>query len=84
MESAEIYKTVRVRLGNIGRTLYIDYRNNPNEEFQPIMQQEINIPVNKEARYYPGISFATPISSISPNAIGNIFVKNIHTEGAAS
>jgi hypothetical protein len=84
VESAEIYKTVRVRLGNIGRTLYIDYRNNPNEEFQPIMQQEINIPVSKEARYYPGISFATPISSISPNAIGNIFVKNIHTEGAAS
>jgi hypothetical protein len=83
VESAEIYKTVRVRLGNVGRTLYIDYRNNPNEEFQPILQREINIPVNPGITYYPGISFVTPISSISPAAIGNIFVKNIHTEGAA-
>jgi hypothetical protein len=81
VESTEVYKTVRVRLGNIGRTLYIDYRNNPNEEFQPILQKEINILINKNVTYCPGISFATPISSISPAAIGNIFVKNIHTEG---
>ena len=79
--SAEIYKTVRVRLGNIGRTLYIDYRNNPEEEFQPILQKEVNILVEKDLFYFPGISFVTPISSISPNSIGNIFVKNIHTEG---
>ena len=82
VESAEIYKTVRVRLGNVGRTLYIDYRNNPNEDFQLILQKDINILVEQNTSYYAGISFATPISSISSSAIGNIFVKNIHTEGA--
>lgn len=81
VESAEIYKTVRVRLGNVGRTLYIDYRNNPEEEFQLILQKDVNIPVSRSITYYPGISFATPISSTLPKAIGNIFVKNIHTEG---
>lgn len=79
--SGEIYKTVRARLGNIGRTLYIDYRNDPSEEFQPILEKDIDIVVDPNTKYYPGISFVTPISSISRNAIGNIFVKNIHTEG---
>jgi hypothetical protein len=79
--SGEIYKTVRARLGNVGRTLYIDYRNNPNEEFQPILEKDINIYVDPSVKYYPGISFVTPISSISREAIGNIFVRNIHTEG---
>jgi hypothetical protein len=81
VQSAAIYKTVRVRVGNIGRTLYIDYRNNPEEEFRLILQKDISIPVYKGIGYYPGISFATPISSTSPLAIGNIFVKNIHIEG---
>lgn len=81
VESADIYKTLRARLGNIGRTLYIDYRNNPEEEFQLILQKDINILVEQNLSYYAGISFVTPISSISPNSIGNIFVKNIHTEG---
>lgn len=79
--SGEIYKTLRARLGNIGRTLYIDYRNNVSEEFQPIIQYDINIPVNTTVKYYPGVSFATPLSSISPAATGNIFIKNIHIEG---
>lgn len=82
VESGEIYKTVRARLGNVGRTLYIDYRNNPNEDFQLLLQKDINILVEQNASYYAGISFVTPISSISPDAIGNIFVKNIHTEGS--
>lgn len=82
VESAAIYKTVRVRLGNVGRTLYIDYRNNPTEQFQPILKQNVSLGLPVSAFLHVGVSFATPISSISTNAIGNIYLKNFHVEGS--
>lgn len=84
VESAAKYKTIRARLGNVGRTLYIDYRNNPKEQFQPILEKNLslNLPISSFVRV--GVSFATPISSISTNAIGNIFLKNFHVEGSTN
>lgn len=84
VESAAIYKTVRARLGNIGRTLYIDYRNNPTEQFQPIFEQNVSLGLPLSAFVHVGVSFATPISSVSTNAIGNIFFKNFHVEGSTN
>lgn len=82
VESAAIYKTIRARLGNVGRTLYIDYRNNPTEQFQPILEKSVSLNLPVSAFAHAGVSFATPISSFNNNAIGNIFIKNFHIEGS--
>jgi len=84
VESAAIFKTVRARLGNVGSTLYIDYRNNPKEDFQPIFKKDITLSVPVSSFVRVGISFATPISSSSVNSIGNIYLKNFSVEGTAN
>lgn len=80
-ESADIYKTIRVRLGNVGRTIYIDYRNSPTDQFESIFSKDITLTLPVSTLYNVGVSFATPISSSNLNAKGNIFIKNFHVEG---
>jgi hypothetical protein len=81
VESAAIFKTVRARLGNVGSTLYIDYRNSPDEDFQPIFKRNITLSVPVSSYVKVGVSFATPISSSNVNSIGNIYLKNLSIEG---
>lgn len=81
VESGAIFKTVRARLGKVGRTLYIDYRNNPYEDFKPIFEKDITLSIPVSSYAYAGVSFATPISSSSLQTIGNIYIKNFHVEG---
>ena len=82
VESAANFKTVRARLGNIGRTIYIDYRNNPKEQFQKILEKDVTLGLPITAFLHAGISFATAISASQTNAVGNIFLKNFHVEGS--
>jgi hypothetical protein len=81
VENTINFKTIRVRLGNIGRTIYIDYRDNPKDEFQKILERDVTLGLPITSFLHAGVSFATPISSSQPNAIGNIFLKNFHVEG---
>jgi hypothetical protein len=82
VESAVNFKTVRVRLGNVGRTIYIDYRNNPKEQFQRILEKDVSLGLPITAFLHAGVSFVTPISSSQSKAIGNIFIRNFHVEGS--
>jgi hypothetical protein len=82
VESGAIFKTIRARLGKVGNTLYIDYRNNPTEDFKPIFQKDITLGIPVSSYVYVGISFATPISSSSLQSIGNIYLKNFSVEGS--
>lgn len=84
VESAAIYKTIRARLGNFGRTIYVDYRYSPNEDFINILTKTISAVITDTTYYKVGVSFATPISSSNANSTGNIYFKNFHTEGATS
>jgi len=81
VESSVKFKTVRTRLGNLGRTLYIDYRNNPTEQFQQIFEKNVSLGLPITAFLHPGVSFVTSISSNRSSSIGNIFLKNFHVEG---
>jgi len=83
VESEVRYKTIRARLGNVGRTLFVDYRYNPDDDFKPLLQQDINLNITSNTLYKAGASFATPISSNNINKVGNIYFKNFHTEGSA-
>ena len=83
VESALNYKTIRTRLGNLGRTLYIDYRNNANEYFKNILTKDITLYPSITSLYKVGVSFATPISSDNYVHTGKIYFKNFHIEGAS-
>lgn len=84
VESAAIFKTVRARLGNVGSTLFIDYRNNPQEDFQPIFKKDITLSVPVSSFVKVGISFATPLCSNNVNSIGTIYLKNFSIEGTSN
>ena len=83
VETSVKYKTIRARLGNVGRTLYVDYRNYPDEDFKPLFEQNVNLNIAADTLYKVGASFATPISSNNNNSVGTIYFKNFHTEGSA-
>jgi hypothetical protein len=74
------YKTIRARLGNVGRTLYIDYRNTPEEDFKLLLQKDVDLNIVSSTKYKVGASFATGFGGIKAD-IGVIYFKNFHTEG---
>lgn len=75
------YKTIRARLGNVGRTLYVDYRNTPDDDFKSLLVKDVSLNIASTTKYKVGASFATPISSNDPDRIGVIYFRNFHTEG---
>ena len=75
------FKTVRARLGNIGRTLYIDYRESADDDFKSIFEHAVNLTFDQTTKFKVGASFATPTYTDTLSCMGNIYVKNFHTEG---
>ena len=82
VESSVKYKTIRARLGNIGKKLYIDYRYNVEDDFKPLLEYDLNLNITETTKYKVGVSFATPIGSDLGSAAGNIYIRNFHTEGS--
>jgi len=84
IEDTLTYKTIRVRLGNVGRTIYVDYRYSPEEEFRNLISQDVTLNFATSTFYNAGISFASPISSIQNNRVGKMYLKNFHVEGTTN
>ena len=72
-------KTIRARLGNIGRTLYIDYSYSANEDFINILTQDVTFTIAPSSRIRPGITFATQVSGSS--SVTRVFFGNLTVEG---
>lgn len=72
-------KTIRARLGNVGQTLYIDYRYSANEEFVNIITQNVTFTITPSSRFRPGITFAKPVSGNS--TVPTVFFSNLTVEG---
>jgi hypothetical protein len=83
VESSVKYKTIRARLGNVGKKLYVDYRYNVEDNFKPLLEYDVDLNITSATKYKAGISFATPISSNLNSAIGNVYIRNFHTEGSS-
>jgi len=47
-------RTVRARLGNYGRTIYVDYKLQGEEFFTPILKQDVSLTFDSSTRYRPG------------------------------
>ena len=76
-----VKKTVRARLGNLGRTIYIDYRYRPDQDFIPLLTQDVDLGVSLYNFIKPGITFTKNISSSSTAAVPTVIIENIHLEG---
>ena len=77
--TSEGKKTVRARLGNFGRTLTVDYKNQGEEFFTPILTQDVTLTFTSSTRYRPGVAFVKPITAAS--VTGEIVVDGFHVEG---
>lgn len=73
------FQTLRFRLCNAGRFLHIEYRKNEDISYSSLTSIQINIPVNDYTVAYPGLTFCSPISSITTPS--TLFIKNFHTQG---
>jgi len=74
-------KTLRARLGNFGRTIYVDYRPSPATDYVNVVTQNIDLYFDTSTRYRPGVSFVKPISSQLPSSQLKVIVSNFHVEG---
>ena len=76
-----VKKTVRARLGNLGRTVYIDYRYKPDQDFIPLLTHDIDLGVGLYNYVRPGITITKNISSSNINSAPTIVLENFHFEG---
>ena len=72
-------KTIRARLGNVGQTLYIDYRYSPFDEFVNILTQDVTFTFSLSSKFRPGVTFITPVSGVAPRPV--IRFSNFTVEG---
>lgn len=74
-------KILRARLGNYGRTLYLDYRGAGDTDFVNILTQDVDLDISMGDRLTPGVSFAKPLVTGSSSSQLNIKVDTFHVEG---
>lgn len=72
-------KTIRARLGNVGQTIYIDYRHTPLEDFRNILTQNVSLSFNSTTRFRPGVTFVKPVSGTASQPV--VRISNITAEG---
>ena len=76
-------KTLRARLGNYGRTFYLDYRDPGDTDYVNILTKDVDLSISPGDRLTPGVSFVKPVgSSLKPTF--NIKVDTFHIEGKDS
>ena len=73
-------RSLRYRVGNLGRTMYLDYRENHDDEYINIAEVELGDRINLLSSYRVGIGYASPFSSIE-EAVPNLVIRSIHIEG---
>ena len=72
-------KTIRARLGNVGQTLYVDFRYSPSEDFVNILTQNVTFSRSLTSRFRPGVTFVKPVSGNAP--VPEIRFSNFTVEG---
>lgn len=72
---------LRFRLGNVARTLYLDYKKHFDDVYQPIAVADIGSYLDISEFYRIGIGFTTPVNTNSSGAVANFYFKKIHIEG---
>jgi hypothetical protein len=72
-------KTIRARLGNVGQTLYVDFRYSPTEDFVNILTQDVTFSRSLSSKFRPGVTISKPVSGTAPKP--TIRFSNFTVEG---
>lgn len=73
-------KTLRSRLGNYGRTIYVDYKEETDLEFTNLLTKDINeLTFDINTLYRPGITISKPLTANNSNI--EVLITNFHVEG---
>ena len=72
-------KVLRARLGNYGRTIYMDYRDAGDTDFVEILSQDVDLDLYDGMRVTPGVSFVRTLTSQDTDL--TIKVHSLHVEG---
>ena len=72
---------LRFRLGNVAKTLYLDYKRNVDDMYEPIAVVDIDGYIDPNLSYKVGIGFTTPVSANNQQAVANFYFKRIQVEG---
>ena len=81
LQSSEIYQTLRFRLGNVGKTMYIDWRPSENTSYTPLTSVNVDLNVSDLDAYYVGFSFTTPVSTTIGWKETEFYIKHPVFEG---
>lgn len=84
LTNTEDYQWLRLRLGNVGQTLYVDYRRNDNDSYTNIIELPVTLSLSAASFYSVGISFAYPLTSTTFSETGSntvLRIKNFQVEG---
>ena len=89
--STDAFRTLRFRYANLGRTLYIDFRESTTTTFTPVTSFNLGYTIanfDELDNVYCGFSYCTPLSDgAGPGAggealsAGPFFLKDFHIEG---
>lgn len=72
-------RTIRARLGDYGRKLFVDYKNEGDTFFTHILTQDVSLDISPGSRYRPGVSLVKPLTGTHTN--GTIITTGFHVEG---
>lgn len=83
LTTTDNYQWLRFRLGNIGQTLYIDYRQSDSDSYSQLLELPVNLPISDDTFYKIGISYAYPLSGNTYSNQSNTIlrIKNFQIEG---
>ena len=78
-------KALRFRLGDIGRSMYLDYKHDLDGCYENIARVDIGdlfgiVPAS-DTFYRIGMGFTTPVSANNANAVADFYFRTVHVEG---
>jgi len=89
--STDAFRTLRFRYANLGRTLYIDFRESTTTTFTPVTSFNLGYTIanfDELDNVYCGFSYCTPLSDGAGPGVGGealsagpFFLKDFHIEG---
>lgn len=81
VSSNTFFTKIRCRLGNVGRTLYVDHKPTGSLNYKNLVTLPITLPIIDTTKYYVGMSFSSPVSTFDAAKTCVLQIKNFHVEG---
>jgi len=75
-------RTIRTRLGDYGRRVFVDYKNEGDTFFTRLLTQEVSLDIFPSSRYRPGVTLVKPLTGTHTNGV--IVTTGFHVEGNQS